>query len=541
MKKIYLLFILITLSCLLFGQISTPDIPWSFTNKTSDIQNIDVYDMTPPNVQKLLQDDEQMMKYDKKLRIGAIQTVNIDAYNSGTFDYLANDDVIWRIKISSKDAKALNALFDYFNLPNGVKLFIYNPDKSIVLGAYTSELNNDDDVLAIQALPGEEMILEFNIPNYITDYSFFHLGEICYVYRDVLFEKTSGACNVNVACSEGDNWTNQKNSVAKIQIRAGSYYYLCTGSLVNNTNSDCTPYFLTADHCGYESSTSDLNYWVFYFNYEATTCAGTLPQFTNHTVTGCTFVASDNYGATSLGSDFYLVKFKNNVPATYNPYYNGWSRSTSASTSGVGIHHPDGDIKKISTYQNTLSSEFSTHWSVRWVATANGHGVTEGGSSGSPLFNSNGKIIGTLTGGSSDCSATDQPDYYGKFSYHWASNGSTSDKQLKPWLDPNNSNPIEINGRGICGTDIDSYIISQTNINLYPNPATEYINIILENSDINSFILNVYDILGNLIINEKINNYQNVYTLNIANYNRGTYILNIITDKDSFSLPFIIQ
>lgn len=541
MKKFYLLFVLITLSCLLFGQISTPDIPWSFTNKTSDIQNIDVYDMTPPNVQKLLQDDEQMMKYDKKLRIGAIQTVNIDAYNSGTFDYLANDDIIWRLKIKSKDAKALNALFDYFNIPNGVKLFIYNPDKSIVLGAYTNELNNKDNVLAIQALPGEEIILEFNIPNYITDYSFFHLGEICYIYRDVLFEKSSGACNVNVACSEGANWTNQKNGVAKIQLRAGSYYYLCTGSLVNNTNSDCTPYFLTADHCGYESSTSDLNYWVFYFNYEATTCSGTIPQFSNHTVTGCTLVASDNYGATYTGSDFYLVKLKYNVPATYNPYYNGWSRSTSASTSGVGIHHPDGDIKKISTYQNTLSSGFTTHWSVRWVATANGHGVTEGGSSGSPLFNSNGKIIGTLTGGSSDCSATDQPDYYGKFSYHWASNGSTSDKQLKPWLDPNNSNPTEINGRGVCGTDIDSYIISQTNINLYPNPATDYINIILEDSNINSFMLNVYDILGNLIINEKINDYQTVYTLNIANYNKGTYILNIITDKDSFSLPFIVQ
>jgi hypothetical protein len=541
MKKFYLLFVLITLSSLLFGQISTPDIPWSFTNKTSDIQNIDVYDMTPPNVHKLLQDDEQMIKYDKKLRIGAIQTVDIDAYNFGTFDYLANDDVIWRIKIKSKDAKALNALFDYFNLPNGVKLFIYNPDKSIVLGSYTSELNNDDEVLAIQALPGEEMILEFNIPNYITDYSFFHLGEICYVYRDVLFEKSSGACNVNVACSEGDNWINQKNGVAKIQIRAGSYYYLCTGSLVNNTNNDCTPYFLTADHCGYESSTTELNYWIFYFNYEATTCTGTFPQFTNHTVSGCTFVASDNYGATNQGSDFYLVKFKNNVPATYNPYYNGWSRLTSISPSGVGIHHPNGDIKKISTYQNTLSSGYTTHWSVKWVATTNGHGVTEGGSSGSPLFNNNGKIIGTLTGGGSACNATDQSDYYGKFSYHWASNGTTPDKQLKPWLDPNNSNPLEINGRGICGTDIDSYIISLTNINLYPNPATDYINIIIEDSNINSFILNVYDILGNLIINEKINDYQNVYTLNIANYNRGTYILNIITDKDSFSLPFIVQ
>jgi len=284
-----------------------------------------------------------------------------------------------------------------------------------------------------------------------------------------------------------------------------------------------------------------LNYWVFYFNYEATSCSGTSPQYSNHTVTGCTLVACDTYGSTNTGSDFYLVKFKNNVPASYNPYYNGWSRSTSVSNSGVCIHHPNGDIKKISTYQNTLSSGYTTHWSVRWVATANGHGVTEGGSSGSPLFNSNGKIIGTLTGGGSDCDATDQADYYGKFSYHWASNGSTSNKQLKPWLDPINSNPTEINGRGACGTDINTYIISQNNIDIYPNPATDYINIQLENSNVNSFILNIYDILGNLILNESVNNFQNVYILNISNYNRGTYILNIITDKDSYSLPFIVQ
>jgi hypothetical protein len=541
MKKITLLFILVTLSCWLFGQISTPDIPWSFNNKASDIESIDFYNMTPPNVQKLLIDDEQMIKYDKKIRIGVVQTVNIDAFNYGTLDYLPNGDVIWRLRIKSTDAKALNALFDYFNLPNGVKLFIYNPDKSFVLGAYTSELNNSDNVLAIQSLPGDEMIIEFNIPNYIKDYSFFNLGEICYVYRDVLYEKSSGACNVNVACSEGNNWTNQKNSVAKIQLRAGSNYYLCTGSLVNNTASDCTPYFLTADHCGYESSTSDLNYWVFYFNYEATTCSGTTPQYSNHTITGCTLISHDTYGATNTGSDFYLVKFKTNVPASYNPYFNGWTRSTTVSPSGVGIHHPNGDIKKISTYQNTLTAGYSTHWTVKWVATDNGHGITEGGSSGSPLFNNNGKLIGTLTGGSSDCSSTDLSDYYGKFSYHWSSNGTTSDKQLKPWLDPNNSNPTEINGRGACATDVNTYNILKSSINIYPNPASSYLNISLENADINSFILNIFDILGNLIISENITNYSGIYTLNISSIENGTYILNIITNNDTFTLPFIVQ
>ena len=84
----------------------------------------------------------------------------------------------------------------------------------------------------------------------------------------------------------------------------------------------------------------------------------------------------------------------------------------------------------------------SSHWRLTWVATANGHGVTEGGSSGSPLFNynnGNSRIVGTLTGGSSYCSAPNSPDIYGKMSYHWDQNTSTGNIKLKTFLDPNNS------------------------------------------------------------------------------------------------------
>jgi len=56
-----------------------------------------------------------------------------------------------------------------------------------------------------------------------------------------------------------------------------------------------------------------------------------------------------------------------------------------------------------------------------------------------PIFNNNGLVVGTLTGGSSYCTSPTSPDAYGKFSYHWTSNGTTNDKQLKPWLAPNSS------------------------------------------------------------------------------------------------------
>ena len=139
-----------------------------------------------------------------------------------------------------------------------------------------------------------------------------------------------------------------------------------------------------------------------------------------------------------------MLRFLENIPPKYNPYYCGWDASTGNSSSGVCIHHPDGDIKKISTYitpltSGTWGSTPNTHWIVRWAATANGHGVTEGGSSGSPLFDDEGLIIGTLTGGESSCQNPTGPDMYGKISYSWASNGSSAEQQLKPWLDPGNT------------------------------------------------------------------------------------------------------
>ena len=139
---------------------------------------------------------------------------------------------------------------------------------------------------------------------------------------------------------------------------------------------------------------------------------------------------------------------------SWNPYYNGWDKSGTASSSGVGIHHPAGDAKKISTYTTTLGTGTwpnggmsSAHWTVKWASTTNGYGCVEGGSSGSPLFDNNKRVIGTLTGGNSDCSnQSTATDYYGKFSKHWDANGTSNDKKLQPWLDPLGTNPTTLDG-----------------------------------------------------------------------------------------------
>lgn len=167
-------------------------------------------------------------------------------------------------------------------------------------------------------------------------------------------------------------------------------------------------------------------------------------------MTGCVKRAESNDGGGNTGSDYLLVELNATPPTNYNVYYNGWNANNTASASGVGIHHPAGGRKKISTYTSALASATyggtvaNTHWRVVWAATANGHGVTEGGSSGSPIFNSSGLIVGTLTGGSSYCTAPTSPDFYGKMSYHWTSN--SAGQQLKSFLDPGNTGALTLTG-----------------------------------------------------------------------------------------------
>ncbi len=82
------------------------------------------------------------------------------------------------------------------------------------------------------------------------------------------------------------------------------------------------------------------------------------------------------------------------------------------------------------------------------MATANGHSVTEGGSSGSPLLNSNHRVIGQLYGAGQNCANPNCSDpakdiaNYGKFSVSWTSNNAADNRRrLNYWLDPAGTNP----------------------------------------------------------------------------------------------------
>ena len=281
---------------------------------------------------------------------------------------------------------------------------------------------------------------------------------------------------------------------------------------------DCKPLFLTALHCGENATTANMNQWKFYFRYESTNCtspntAGTLDDYF---INGCVRLADAADGGGSSGSDFLLVQMGTlaNQATTittmkssnFSCYWNGWDANNTATTGGAGIHHPAGDIKKISTFNGTTisttwgGSVSNTHWRITWSANSNGHGVTEGGSSGSPLFNnSSGRIIGTLTGGGSYCTALTSPDVYGKMSYHWMSNGTPNNERLKTYLDPGNTGLLVLNGSAnpCSASGLDA--LMELQVPMYPNPTANEVSIDLKDIFDITTRVSVIDLFGKVL------------------------------------------
>jgi PKD repeat protein len=408
----------------------------------------------------IVREDDEDARLEKSYRVGVEIPVEISLANSGHWEYLPGGGRICRVTILCKGARAIGLNYNALRLPAGTDIFVYTPDREYVIGALTSDEIPENQAFTTRPIAGEEIVLEYYEPEFVNKSALINISGLVYIYRgfespEPANEKSlsSGSCEVNVNCEEGQNWQNQKQGVVKILTKIGSRYYYCTGMLMNNTAQDFSGLLLSSAHCtkdfnGGVASEADYLLWVFYFNNEYPGCTAGATKTT--TVVGARKIAMSEK-ASDIGSDFLLLKTLKNIPPAYNPYYCGWDIGNGNSSSGVCIHHPDGDVKKISTFTTLLGSGTwgstpNTHWLVHWTATMNGYGVTEPGSSGSPLFDDEGLVIGTLTGGQSSCSNPGGEDMFGKISYSWMSNGTTADMQLQPWLDSLNTGITKMPG-----------------------------------------------------------------------------------------------
>ena len=435
-----------------FAQVTNQGIPnsWNLNLDNAQIQKKSLPSFDLEAVKS--EDAENDYKFEAPWRFGYMHSVDY-GFDDGAWTILENGDRIWRILITSKDALSLNFIFDDFYMPEGGYIFLYNNEKTDLLGAYDSNQNQESGVLGTWLVEGDAVWIEYFEPNEVKGQGRLHIAKATHGYRNAeTFKEAkglndSGDCNLDVDCSIGEDWEELKEHnkrSAGILLSGGGGF--CSGALINNTENDGTPYFLTANHCF-----SDPSVWAFRFgwispNVVCATTANSTNGPTNMTLSGATLRARD------AGSDFALVEINQNVPEDWDRVYAGWDRSGNTPDFTVGIHHPSGDVMKVCRDDDQPTQTINGGAQTWEITTAGGGwewGVTEPGSSGSPLFDAEGRIIGQLYGGGAACSGTvdnNLLDYYGRLDISWEGGGSSSTR-LRDWLDPN--------GNG--DTDVDPY------------------------------------------------------------------------------------
>jgi hypothetical protein len=378
-------------------------------------------------------------------RFGFNNYTQLNLTNSGTWTNLPNGDQLWQLKIVCEAALTVNLTLENVQLPEGNELYVYNENKSFILGKFT-ENHLYEGQLGTELIPGNTAIVEYYVPASNVNLSKgLTIHTVTHGYRTAKEFQTkafgsSGNCNMNVNCPDGSAWVNQRNS--SIMLVSGSNGF-CSGALINNVLQNKKPYVLTANHCYSNPAT-----WIFRFNWQSLDCLDPITAPSFESLSGAVLRAK------RTPSDFCLVEItgglvNNTVPAICNPYFSGWDNTGAIPQNTTCIHHPSGDIKKISfddqaptISQGMNSSEANATWSVKWDRNT----TTEGGSSGSPLFDENHRIIGQLWGGGASCNNLTATDFYGRFSKSWLPNASDSNNQLKYWLDPTNTGAQFLNG-----------------------------------------------------------------------------------------------
>ncbi|MBN1598026.1 MAG: trypsin-like peptidase domain-containing protein [Bacteroidales bacterium] len=423
------------------AQLYEKAIPVTLNNKNINA-GIEYLTMPEVDINSLLKEDKLSEQFkDIPWRFGKNFSTDINPERDGTTEILSDGSKLWRVGIICPGALSINFLFDKYKLPEGARLFLYSPGYPEILGAFTSHNNQENEMLATSVVSNDTVIIEYYEPANVTFKGLLNLGRITHGYKPIInYDKDfgdSGPCHVNPECPAGDPIRKQIRSVGRIIVDGNK---ICSGALINNTRFDGTPYFFTANHCLDASGAV-----VVWFNWQSPACSDPSESPSYNTMSGVTQVA------TSIVTDFWLFRLNEMPPPDYNVYLSGWDRTEQETVPGTvyGVHHPQGDIKKLcwsnegvtTTDRLSTSHIYDNYWRIlRWSDGTS----TEDGSSGSPLINSDGRIIGQLSDGLARCGNT-KSDWYGKLSESWTGEGTLTSR-LSSWLDPDNTGEMYIDG-----------------------------------------------------------------------------------------------
>lgn len=395
--------------------------------------------MPPINTDSLLAIDALPGNRIGGLKFAHTLFTNLSPETAGVTFTLGDSLWVWKVGIRSPGAYSLNVLFSEFKLPDGAAVFLYNSDRSTILGGFTNRNKPDGGEFSVAPVDGDELIIEYHEPLHAAFRGKIRITEINHDYLGLFrsgtrFNQLDLPCLPEITC---DNSLDSLSHSTCLLIINGNTY--CTGTLLNNTAEDGRPYVLTASHC-LQNNASYGSRVITYLNYHSPRCNPLIRGSVAFSLSGSQTRALSNE------VDFALLELNELPPADYRPYLAGWTTDTvNTSHPYVNLHHPWGETLKYSLENDSLVPANWTgindgisrgnHWRVlRWEK-----GHTWYGSSGSPLFDRHHRLCGALTGGDSGgetgCDSVYVGDFFFRFHKAW-DQFPDSTKQLKHWLAP---------------------------------------------------------------------------------------------------------
>ncbi|AAW74520.1 trypsin-like peptidase domain-containing protein [Xanthomonas oryzae pv. oryzae] len=372
------------------------------------------------------------VKHGQPLQIGFSRAVTQPLVNLSKLDWqmAADGSRVASLKVSSAQAASLRASLVLRGVgatpgdPSKVTLRFAGNDGRVFAQSGASFTTSGNDIGWSPTVSGEDLLIELSLPAGLYPENFsLSIPQLSHLdisptasRRDMMTIATgeSGSCENDIVCRANptSGFTNAANAVARILFTTSEGTFVCTGTLLNNSNSPKRHLFWTAAHCISTQTVAETlqTYWF----YDAAKCNGKTASLQATTLTGGAFLRHAN-----TRRDTALLELKTAPPS--GAFYAAWNSAAigSTSTSIVGIHHPAGDVKKYSLGTVTaLSSSIDGKKPLYRVVWSDG--TTEGGSSGSGLFTvaSDGayQLRGSLYGGFAQCTAQTAPDYYSRFS-----------------------------------------------------------------------------------------------------------------------------
>ena len=408
---------------------------------------------------------EEARKKDQRTRRHTFATarpVSISPLSHGVWERRGEHEV-WTMKLVSKGARSVNLGFDRYVMPEGGELVMRGEEERPV--RFDASDNEEHGQLWGPILPGEQVSLEVSVPEGKRGELDLHLSSINHAFRGLTYHRPdqiatrigdgrSEPCHIDVACGSQNHpiWGPVLDQF-RDQVRSVGAYTIggvetCSGALINNTANDGRPFFLTAVHC-WRHNTNAASV-VVYWNFENSYCRR--PGSVDSGRDGDGPVNQFNTGAisraTDVDTDMWLLELDDPVRPEVKPFFAGWNRAPGNFTGVVGIHHPAVAEKRFSF---ASTSTIITVWPNYPVPQSHfylqfEYGKITGGSSGSPLFDLNGDVIGFCTGGLVNSTCTNVgPNWYGRLNRAWAVKSGRSES-LVSWLDPLRTGVTQLDG-----------------------------------------------------------------------------------------------